>query len=506
MMSSSQTITLFTQQTESSRRPFSFVVSTAMHAATVGLLYWGIIGTPQVRNRLAGPQYPVQHLDMHTPEPLVRRSAGSSNFYPRQQAAAQAGTPGNQPAAAAAALREIAHRKPAPQTLVRPDLPADLILPQETPVPSVLLWSAKNTPVTKVVPPQPHEPTAANVTPSLDPPNEEVNVADLGIASSDLSKTHQPLLPSTTSPVVVQAPELKAHVPETTTKTAEPPTPAAAMSVSDLHVREGTITLPPANETAPAPAAQAQGNGKSGNSSLSGNGKSGNSSQAGNGNSGSGGKDSGTGAGKGAGNTGKTSSPAPAPTGGTAAQNAHDAGPAQNASNNKPAPGAPNGSSQGTASASATHITLPKDGQFGVVVVGSSMAEEYPETAELWSGRMAYTVYLHVGMRKNWILQYSLPRADEAAAAGSIAHLEAPWPYNIVRPNIAPDEVNADALMIRGFVNEAGRFEGLAVVFPQDFALVQLVLNSLEQWQFRPALQNGRAVKVEVLLIVPEED
>jgi len=54
-------------------------------------------------------------------------------------------------------------------------------------------------------------------------------------------------------------------------------------------------------------------------------------------------------------------------------------------------------------------ITLPKDGKFGVVVVGSSLAEEFPETVHLWTGRMAYTVYLRVGVGKNWILQYSLP-------------------------------------------------------------------------------------------------
>jgi hypothetical protein len=31
------------------------------------------------------------------------------------------------------------------------------------------------------------------------------------------------------------------------------------------------------------------------------------------------------------------------------------------------------------------------------------------------------------------------------------------------------------------------------------------VLDSLAQWQFRPAKQNGQNIKVEVLLIIPEE-
>ena len=123
----------------------------------------------------------------------------------------------------------------------------------------------------------------------------------------------------------------------------------------------------------------------------------------------------------------------------------------------------------------------------------------------VWSGRLAYTVYLPVGLAKSWILQYALPRAGDAAAAGNITHIEAPWPYNIVRPNITPGAIDADALMVSGFVNQAGRFEAMAIVFPPQFAEAQFVLSTLAQWQFRPATQNGQNVKVEVLLIIPEE-
>ena len=86
-----------------------------------------------------------------------------------------------------------------------------------------------------------------------------------------------------------------------------------------------------------------------------------------------------------------------------------------------------------------------------------------------------------------------------------MSRLEAPWPYNIVRPNIAPDSLNADALLVHGFVNEAGKFESLGVVFPPDFQQAQFVLDALNQWQFRPAAQNGKTQRVEVLLIIPEE-
>ena len=118
---------------------------------------------------------------------------------------------------------------------------------------------------------------------------------------------------------------------------------------------------------------------------------------------------------------------------------------------------------------------------------------------------MAYTVYLHVGLARSWILQYSLPRAADAAAAGIVTRLAAPWPYNIVRPKLVPGAINADALMVHGFVNQAGRFETLAIAFPPEFAQAEFVINALDQWQFRPASQNGQITRVEVLLIIPEE-
>ena len=59
--------------------------------------------------------------------------------------------------------------------------------------------------------------------------------------------------------------------------------------------------------------------------------------------------------------------------------------------------------------------------------------------------------------------------------------------------------------MVHGFVNLAGRFERLTVVFPTEFAHAKFVLSALEQWQFRPARQNGQLAPVEVLLIIPEE-
>jgi hypothetical protein len=65
--------------------------------------------------------------------------------------------------------------------------------------------------------------------------------------------------------------------------------------------------------------------------------------------------------------------------------------------------------------------------------------------------------------------------------------------------------VDADVIMVHGFIDESGRFQGLSVAFPPAFPHAQFVLDALRQWQFRPAAQDGQPIKVEVLLIVPEE-
>jgi hypothetical protein len=90
-------------------------------------------------------------------------------------------------------------------------------------------------------------------------------------------------------------------------------------------------------------------------------------------------------------------------------------------------------------------------------------------------------------------------------ATGGTPHLDAPWPFNIVRPNVSNDAADAETVMVHGFVNQSGRFEGLKIVYPPEYPETEFVLASLQQWQFRPAARDGQLARVEVLLIIPEE-
>jgi hypothetical protein len=480
-MRSSRTISLFNDRPEPPQNPTSFVVSILLHGVVFALVSYVIIHSPGIKDPSRTERYNVRHLDLHRPDPAPQQSAGGNIRYPGPKAMAQAQSPGGKPALPQSMARKIPQLTPGHQTLVQPNLPFHLSPAKEIPVPTVVVWTPEHVSAKAIVPPQPQKPSASDVEPSLAPPNEEVNLADLGVSSSNLATRTQLVQPSTTSPLVVHGPDSLQFPPETTSKSPATSTPAAVMSLSDLQMPEGTVALPPVNQTNSADRTGAPQPARPKDNSPGGNGN-------------PAGGAGGVGSGKGAG----AAEEKPA--------NAKGADP-QSVAKSDSAHAAVSGAGSGPGSGSmpgTERISLPKDGQFGVVVVGSSLEEKFPETAELWSGRMAYTVYLHVGLARSWILQYSLPRSAEAAAGGNIARIDAPWPYNIVRPNIPPGEINADALMVHGIVNRNGRFEELSVAFPPDFAQSQFVLTALQQWQFRPAMQDGHPAAVEVLLVIPE--
>lgn len=487
-MTSSPTITLFSQRIDTSRQPASFLASILIHCGVSALLWFGIAYTPRIDTRTDKERYTVRKLDLRTPDQQMQRASKGSVRYPGPRPAAGKSATAKLDAHPPV-MRQIAHAQPGPQTLIQPDLPDRLTLIQPVPVPLVVLWSPSKTPVKDIVA-LPATPAASDVKPSLDRPNEEVNLADVDLSATNLPSVKLPLMPSTSSPVEVHGPELTQRAPQTVSQDAAPTTPATVLSLSDLQMKDGTITLPPVNETArsTAPGELAPGEARDSKSAEKDNGA---------------GKAEASSAGQSAGSA--VTAPAPTPIPATASSAPGPQGQPKGAdSPSTPAP-APDAGKGPSNQASATAITLPRDGRFGAVVVGDAMEDQFPEMAGVWSGRMAYTVYLHVGLARSWILQYSLPRSADADAAGNTMHLEAPWPYNIVRPNLDPGAIDADALMVHGFVNQSGRFETLSIVFPQSFSQAQFVLSSLQQWQFRPAMQDGRGARVEVLLIIPEE-
>ncbi|HEY1806460.1 MAG TPA: hypothetical protein VGG45_18455 [Terracidiphilus sp.] len=480
------TITLFSEHADTGPRPTTIAASAVLHVVAIGVILFGIVYRPPVA-RLSTDHYRVRELDLDMPDEA--RVAPPRIPYPAASPGAHAKPSEGKPAQSVPALNDVAKAPAGPQTLIQPDVLKPITLPMPIPVPQVAIWAPSKVIVKKVAPPLPQKPTAADVQPSVESPNEELTLSDVNVASS-FHPTSKPIItPSTTSPIAVHNQKQVQMPPVTFSKSITQPTPASILSLSNLRMKEGVATLPPVNEAVVVKAPGVLG---------------------------AQGKDAS------AGNPSSSAKPGQGGTSPGPGGNLHNqsSGPGQGLAFKIAGPGvaSPNGSQEAPESASGngtdrlenaqsstTNVSLPKEGHFSVFVVGNSIQDQYPEIAGVWNGRMAYTVYLKVGLTHSWVMQYSLPRNAEAPQTGAPATLEAPWPYNIVRPNLDPGSIDADALMIHGYVNQSGHFETLSIVFPQSFPQAQFVLAALEKWQFRPAMQQGQSAKVEVLLIIPEQ-
>lgn len=471
-MNSSRLISLFSSQPESNRTPTPFSVSILIHGLVLSGVLLTLKMTPVIEQPPNATRYTVRILKIHTNYPQLQAPATSGAAHPDTKPAVRVAQAGGHPAAPPM-LQHPVDKNLAHLILLQPDVPLNTQLPLDTPIPLVVLSAPVKIPTPKIVPPLPQK-TEADAQPVPKLPNFEARVADLKLSSSTSVSDTLPIQPSTTTPIAMHATAI-VKVPQTASSNAAAATSTTVVAISDVVMTQGTVALPLANETAIMRATDSVVPGRENGTAKDGTGQ-------------TTGKVQGRGSGENPGNE--------------VARNAGGNGISGQG-------GQLSGSQSGTSAGelpgnqpTVTRITVPEDGSYGVVVVGSSVAREYPETVATWANRLAYTVYLHVGAAKNWILQYALPPVVEAA--GRTARPEAPWPYVIVRPNLVSGDVNADAILVHGIVNADGHFEHLAIVFPMQFAQAKFVLDALQQWQFRPASQNGHLAAVEVLLIIPD--
>ena len=147
----------------------------------------------------------------------------------------------------------------------------------------------------------------------------------------------------------------------------------------------------------------------------------------------------------------------------------------------------------------AIRVTKPMDGRYTFMVMGSKPEESFPEAAGMLSGKLVYTVYLGIGARPDWILQYCLPQSAAVAAGGALA---APYPYLMFRPKLSY-EWDGEYLFVKGMLSEEGKLERLEPVGEATAVDKAALLASLIRWEFRPATRGGKPTAVEVLLIVP---
>ncbi len=150
----------------------------------------------------------------------------------------------------------------------------------------------------------------------------------------------------------------------------------------------------------------------------------------------------------------------------------------------------------------------PPLGAADVVIVQPAPMDRMIESTGALSGRPVYTVFLQVGAPREWILQYCVPDEDQGlTVTGGVVRLAqsgpliAPYPKVTYLPELRARR--GSYLLIHGYLGPNGRLESLKALRTADYEEAAAILPVLERWEFRPAMRDGRPLRVEILLAIP---
>jgi hypothetical protein len=405
------------------------------------------------------------------------------------------------------------------QVLVRLEVPPDAQLKADVAVPRVFLWQLPEVakPRQELVPAAHREepPVPERQTPAVDPQltarNREQELARLRHASAPpVPVPTLPLPVANTTPIRLLDGIQGNSLPNSTGPVVRAPEPVHVISVPDLPVPQArVVVLPQGNQGTPPPAPMGQDTAGGTQSSSHEGGQQGASNQRRGAGSGS---DAATNSSQASNQPGKNAGiSSRVDITGTSNRSVAVAGGNGATASNRPPAGAREGASAanvggGLPPAAIARIDRPNDGKYNVVVLGSSNLDAYPEAAGILSGKLVYTVYIRAGGRKEWILEYCLPKAIEQAVKlrGSAVPVEAPFPFLMYRPNLKLMN-DPEYVVVHGLINTGGRFEHLSALGDIDPPSTELLIAVLEKWEFRPASRDGEPSAVEIALIIPRD-
>jgi hypothetical protein len=148
------------------------------------------------------------------------------------------------------------------------------------------------------------------------------------------------------------------------------------------------------------------------------------------------------------------------------------------------------------------------NGAFDVVIQQSTSRQDLPDVTGMLKGSPVYTVYVGVGDRREWLIEYCLPSAagsrdnPKEIVIGAAQEVSPPYPLVTVVPDSLLGQQRLRPTVLHAFITTAGRVRD-AVAPEGDSPLTRQLLPSLVEWAFRPASKQRQPVEVEILLIVP---
>jgi TonB family protein len=125
-----------------------------------------------------------------------------------------------------------------------------------------------------------------------------------------------------------------------------------------------------------------------------------------------------------------------------------------------------------------------------------------------------YTVFLAMP-RKSWALQFCQSRASAAPPAAqnrsAVIHLEA----GLLPPDVetrfdfrrlpVPFEKKNKPIVLKGVIKEDGTVDGLEIYQSIVPEMDEAARVAFSRWKFKPAMREGKAVTVDILVGIPAE-
>jgi hypothetical protein len=157
---------------------------------------------------------------------------------------------------------------------------------------------------------------------------------------------------------------------------------------------------------------------------------------------------------------------------------------------------------------SVTRVVHPSNGNFDFVIMQSGARDDLSELGGLLSGSPVYTVYLHVGAAREWLLEYCLLAPGKQRTSpyqvdvNDTPAISPPYPLATAVPNSILQQEHARSVVMHGFLTAAGNLRDVKSADAGNLLARQL-LPLLGEWRFRPALKDREAIEVEILLVIP---
>jgi hypothetical protein len=153
-------------------------------------------------------------------------------------------------------------------------------------------------------------------------------------------------------------------------------------------------------------------------------------------------------------------------------------------------------------------VQHPLSGSFDVVVMQSATPDDFADLGIGLTGNPVFTVYLRVGDRKEWLLEYCLPGRQNKQESSyqvdvdDVDAIVAPYPLSTAIPKALLNQQIPTHLVFHGRLTADGKLRDVKGPDTNNVVVVQM-LEALKDWHFRPALRNKQAVDVEFLIVIP---